>query len=167
MLIFVLLGSVYGKDKIKPENVTRIRLPARRHARLRAIASTAFAGLAIMLVIRRESGILKRLRATPLPASSYIGAVLSATLIAFALEAVTMVVLAHFLFDVHFPAQDRLARPRAAARGALVRGARDRAHRADPLGRGLVGGRERDLPADVVHLGLVLVAARSTRASSR
>ena len=30
--------------------------------------SIAFAGLAIVLVIRRETGILKRLRATPLPA---------------------------------------------------------------------------------------------------
>ena len=36
--------------------------------------SIAFAGLAIMLVIRRESGILKRLRATPLPAPAYIAA---------------------------------------------------------------------------------------------
>ena len=32
------------------------------------IANTAFAGLAITLVVRRELGVLKRLRATPLPA---------------------------------------------------------------------------------------------------
>ncbi len=89
IIMFVLLGSVYGKDRIKPENVRGF----------------GFAGMSIMLVIRRESGVLKRLRATPLPASSYIGAVLSATLIAFALEAVTMVVLAHFLFDTHWPAR--------------------------------------------------------------
>ena len=38
--------------------------------------SIAFAGLAIVLVIRREIGILKRLRATPLPAPAYIAAVL-------------------------------------------------------------------------------------------
>ena len=30
-------------------------------------ANTTFAGLAIQLVLRRESGILKRLRSTPLP----------------------------------------------------------------------------------------------------
>ena len=34
------------------------------------VVSTAFAGLAIVLVIRRENGILKRLRATPLPPSA-------------------------------------------------------------------------------------------------
>ena len=31
------------------------------------VAATCFAGLGIMLVIRRESGVLKRIRATPLP----------------------------------------------------------------------------------------------------
>ena len=31
------------------------------------IANTAFGGLAITLVLRRESGVLKRIRATPLP----------------------------------------------------------------------------------------------------
>ena len=31
------------------------------------LVSTAFAGLAIFIVIRRESGILKRVRGTPLP----------------------------------------------------------------------------------------------------
>ena len=32
------------------------------------VAATCFAGLGITLVVRRESGILKRIRATPLPA---------------------------------------------------------------------------------------------------
>jgi len=44
-------------------------------------ANTAFAGLAIQLVLRRENGILKRLRATPLPPSTYVAALLSSTLI--------------------------------------------------------------------------------------
>ena len=48
--------------------------------------SIAFAGLAIVLVIRRESGILKRLRATPLPAPAYIAALLASFLAAFAVE---------------------------------------------------------------------------------
>ena len=37
-------------------------------------ANTAFAGLAITLVIRRESGVLKRIRATPLPTVTYLAA---------------------------------------------------------------------------------------------
>ena len=49
-------------------------------------ANTAFAGLAIMLVIRRESGLLKRIRATPLPTATYLGAVLCSTLLVFVLQ---------------------------------------------------------------------------------
>ena len=104
IIMFVLLGSVYGKDRIKPENVRGSDYLLAGMLGYGAI-SIGFAGMSIMLVIRRESGVLKRLRATPLPASSYIGAVLSATLIAFALEAVSMVVLDNFLFDTHWPAR--------------------------------------------------------------
>src|SRR5205085_1639068 len=55
------------------------------------------------LVIRREGGILKRLRATPLPPWAYLTAVLVSTLIAFALEAVLIVVIGRLLFDVPLP----------------------------------------------------------------
>ena len=52
------------------------------------VASTAFAGLAITMVIRRESGVLKRIRATPLPPATYLLAVLVSTFIVFLIEAV-------------------------------------------------------------------------------
>jgi ABC-2 type transport system permease protein len=67
------------------------------------VAATAFSGLAIVLVIRRESGVLKRLRATPLPASVYIASVLLTSLVAFMVEAVVLVALAMLLFDAGFP----------------------------------------------------------------
>jgi ABC-2 type transport system permease protein len=102
VLIFVLLGSVYGNDVIKSEGV-------KGSAYLLAgilgygVASTAFAGLAIVLVIRRESAILKRLRGTPLPAATYVAAALASTLIVFAIEAVALILLARVLFDVPLP----------------------------------------------------------------
>ena len=61
------------------------------------------AGLAIFMVIRRESGILKRVRATPLPAWAYVTAVLVATLASFALNAAALIVLGRALFSVPFP----------------------------------------------------------------
>jgi ABC-2 type transport system permease protein len=67
------------------------------------VAATAFSGLAIVLVIRRETGVLKRLRATPLPAPTYIAAVLLTTLIAFAIEAIVLVVLGMLLYNASFP----------------------------------------------------------------
>jgi ABC-2 type transport system permease protein len=104
VLIFVLLGSVYGNDKIKSEGVKG------SHYLLAGIlgyglASTAFAGLAIILVIRRESAILKRLRGTPLPAWAYIAAMLISTIIVYAIEVVVLVVLARVLFDVPLPSR--------------------------------------------------------------
>jgi ABC-2 type transport system permease protein len=63
--------------------------------------ATGFAGLSIMLVIRRENGILKRLRATPLPAVSFVAALLCTTLIAFAVQAVVMVAFGRIFFHTH------------------------------------------------------------------
>jgi len=102
VLIFVLLGSVYGKDKITKEHLKG------SHYLLAGmlgygLASTAFAGLAIIMVIRRESAIVKRLRGTPLPAWVYIAATLVSAMVVYAIEVVVLLVLAKALFDVPFP----------------------------------------------------------------
>jgi ABC-2 type transport system permease protein len=99
LLLFVLLGSVY--------NGRIYGVPA-AEALLSGLigygcANTAFAGLAITLVIRREQAILKRLRATPLPASTYIAALLASTLIVFALQTTALFGLGHVLYDTPFP----------------------------------------------------------------
>jgi ABC-2 type transport system permease protein len=68
-------------------------------------ANTAFAGLAITLVVRREQAILKRIRATPLPASTYVAALLVSTLINFALQTVALFVLGRVLYGTPFPTE--------------------------------------------------------------
>jgi ABC-2 type transport system permease protein len=101
LIMFFLLGSVYGNDRIKSEgNVRGADYLLAGMLGYGAIA-TGFAGLSIMLVIRREQGILKRLRATPLPASTYIVALLCTTMLAFALEAVVMILLGRVFFHTH------------------------------------------------------------------
>ena len=67
------------------------------------VASTAFAGLAITMVIRRESGVLKRIRATPLPPATYLLAVLASTFIVFLIEAALIVAIGRLLFSVAIP----------------------------------------------------------------
>ena len=74
LILFVLLGSAYGEDTINGDRGANF-LEAGMLGY--GLVSTAFAGLAIFMVIRRESGILKRVRATPLPASTYFAAVLT------------------------------------------------------------------------------------------
>jgi ABC-2 type transport system permease protein len=101
IIFFVLLGSVYGdSDRINGFRAADYLLTGMIGY---GVAATAFAGLAIVLVIRREYGVLKRLRATPLPAPAYIAAVLLTTLIAFAVEAACLIALGMLLFDASFP----------------------------------------------------------------
>jgi ABC-2 type transport system permease protein len=68
-------------------------------------ANTALSGIAIALVIRRESGVLKRLRATPLPPASYLGSVLVSTLIIFVLQTVALFAIGRALFGTPLPGQ--------------------------------------------------------------
>ena len=99
LLLFLLLGSVYtGKIYGVPAS----------EALLAGLigygcANTAFAGLAIQLVIRRETAILKRLRATPLPASMYVAALLTSTLIVFTLQTIALFVMGSVLHSTPFP----------------------------------------------------------------
>ena len=67
-------------------------------------ANTAFAGLALILIARRELGILKRIRATPLPAGAYLAAVLTSIMIVFALQAASLFVLGRLLKSTPWPA---------------------------------------------------------------
>jgi ABC-2 type transport system permease protein len=99
LLLFVLLGSVYtGK-------IYGVPAPEALLAGLigYGCANTAFAGLAIQLVVRRELGILKRLRATPLSATTYIAAMLASTLIVFVLQVVALFVLGRIFYGTPFP----------------------------------------------------------------
>lgn len=66
-------------------------------------ANTAFAGLALILVGRREVGILKRIRSTPLPPATYLVAVLTSIMIVFALQATSLFVLGRVLKSTPWP----------------------------------------------------------------
>jgi ABC-2 type transport system permease protein len=102
ILFYLLLGSAYGDDEINGiDGYTYLLAGMIGYG----AASTAFAGLALLLVIRREMGALKRIRATPLPASTYVEAVLANIILIFLLEAAILLVLARVAFDVAIPDQ--------------------------------------------------------------
>jgi ABC-2 type transport system permease protein len=101
LIFYVLLGSVYGSgDTINGYPGADYLLTGMIGY---GLIATGFAGLAIVLVIRRENGVLKRLRATPLPAWMYIAAVLLTDIIAFALMSACLIALAMILFGASFP----------------------------------------------------------------
>jgi ABC-2 type transport system permease protein len=100
LLLYVLLSSVYS-DEINGVPAADVLLAGLFGY---GAANTAFGWLAITLVIRREAGILKRLRSTPLPPWAYVAAVLLSTLLVFALQAVALLVLGRVAFDASMPA---------------------------------------------------------------
>jgi ABC-2 type transport system permease protein len=66
-------------------------------------ANTGFAGLALLLVARREMGFLKRIRSTPLPSSSYLSSVLASILVVFLLQCVALFALGKLFESTPFP----------------------------------------------------------------
>ena len=101
MLLFLLLSVVYdGQYRGRP--LTDYLVPS---LVTYGVANTAFGGLAIILVVRRELGILKRLRATPLPAPTYLAATLCSILIVFALQAAAIMALGRVLYGWHLPSE--------------------------------------------------------------
>ena len=100
ILFFLILASAYGDEEIDGADGYLFLLAGMIGY---GASATTFAGLALLLVIRRESGVLKRLRATPLPGWAYIVAVLGSIVFVFFLEAIALVALGRLAFDVALP----------------------------------------------------------------
>ena len=99
LLLFTLLGSVYS-GKIYGVPAAQVLLAGLIGY---GCANTSFAGLAITLVIRREQAILKRVRATPLPASMYVASLLASTLIVFTVQTIALFGLGRAMYGTPFP----------------------------------------------------------------
>jgi ABC-2 type transport system permease protein len=99
LLLFMLLGSVYN-GRIGGVPAAEVLLAGLIGY---GCANTAFAGLAIQLVGRRENGILKRLRATPLPTGTYIAGTLTSTLVVFAIQTAALIVLGRVAYGTPLP----------------------------------------------------------------
>ena len=99
-LLFILLASVFGDGS---QNGVPISTYLVAGLIGYAVANTALGGLAISLVVRREFGILKRLRSTPLPASVYVAATLLSNLLVVVLQSAVVAALGLGLFDAQLP----------------------------------------------------------------
>jgi ABC-2 type transport system permease protein len=103
VIFFLIFGAVYGGDRIKKEGGIKASSFLEAGMIGYGVAATCFAGLAISLVVRRESGVLKRIRATPLPPATYILGVLGSTFVVFLIEAVLIIAIGRLLFSVDVP----------------------------------------------------------------
>jgi ABC-2 type transport system permease protein len=102
VVFFVILGAVYGDSFIEEEGIRGA--PFLEAGMIGyGVAATCFAGLAISIVVRRESGVLKRIRVTPLPPATYICAVLASIFVVCVIEAILIIVIGRLAFSVGFP----------------------------------------------------------------
>lgn len=98
MVIFssVFSGSING-DSANPLSFAGFFVPAMASF---SAASATYTNLAISMTVYREEGILKRVRATPLPAEIYIiSAVLSAVWVAF-ISSLLLLTIGNLFYDV-------------------------------------------------------------------
>jgi ABC-2 type transport system permease protein len=100
VILLVLLGSVYGDEPIEGVRAATYLLVGLLGY---GVAATAFASLAITLVIRRETGLLKRVRGTPLSPTTYLSAVIASTVIVIALQVVAQLLIGRYLLDAEWP----------------------------------------------------------------
>jgi len=100
ILLLALIGSVYGDEPIDDVSVPTYLLVGLLGY---GVAANAFAGLAITLVVRREAGLLKRVRGTPLEPRTYLAAVIASTVTVIALQVVAQLLLGVYLLDADWP----------------------------------------------------------------
>jgi ABC-2 type transport system permease protein len=101
IVFLVLLGSVYGDANIDGIRAATYLLSGMIGY---GVTATAFVGLAISIVIRRESGVLKRVRGTPMPPAVYLAAVIASVLVVISIEVTAQVLIGRFLLDADWPA---------------------------------------------------------------
>jgi ABC-2 type transport system permease protein len=100
ILLLVLIGSVYGDEAIEGVSAPTFLLIGLLGY---GVSANAFAALAITLVIRREAGLLKRVRGTPLGPVAYLAAVIASTVVVIALEVISQLLLGVYLLDADWP----------------------------------------------------------------
>lgn len=102
LILLVVLVSAFGDNLVGPDHVRAATLYVPGLVALAVIASS-FVNLVISVVNQRETGVLKRRRATPVPVWALIGGrALAAATVSVGTTAV-LVVVARAAFDVGLP----------------------------------------------------------------
>ena len=99
LLLFALLTAVYN-GRLEGKPASWVLLAGMLGY---GVANTTFSGLALLIIARRELGILKRIRATPLSTPAYLTAVLASIMIVFALQVAALFVLGRLLKSTPWP----------------------------------------------------------------
>jgi ABC-2 type transport system permease protein len=104
LVFLILLGASAGSSRVKLlGNIKLIQYYVPGFVAF-GVMSACFTTLAIVLVNRREEGLLKRLRLSPLPAWAFLGAIFISTLLVAFVQVIVLLAVGRFGFGVHLPA---------------------------------------------------------------
>jgi ABC-2 type transport system permease protein len=105
ILFFILVAAAGGQHDAKDLGVGVLLKQYYTPSVLAyGVMSACFLNIALTLTRQRESGILKRMRGTPLPAWALVGGVIGSAVIVAALLSTVCVVFAVTVYSVHLPA---------------------------------------------------------------
>jgi ABC-2 type transport system permease protein len=102
VVFLVLLGATAGNGHIPDSSVRLVQYYVPGFAAYGVMAA-CFNILAITLVNRREMGLLKRLRLSPLPTWALLTAIVLSSMVIAAVEVVILLLVGRVGFSVHFP----------------------------------------------------------------
>ena len=102
MMLLLLFGSVFGGATLEPTNVTFAQYFLAGMV-ASGILNTGFQSLAMSIAIDRDDDVLKRIHATPLPATSYFAAKILQVLAVTVVQVAILIAIGVGLYDVILP----------------------------------------------------------------
>jgi ABC-2 type transport system permease protein len=103
VVFLVLLGASAGSSRVSSlGNIKLIQYYVPGFVAY-GVMSACFVSLAIVLVNRREEGLLKRLRLSPLPTWALLGAIFISTLLVAFIQVIVLLAVGRFAFSVQLP----------------------------------------------------------------
>ncbi|MGH9170789.1 MAG: ABC transporter permease [Acidimicrobiales bacterium] len=103
VIFLILLAATAGSQKISfLDNISEVQYYVPGFAAY-GVMSACFNMLAISLVVRRETGLLKRLRLSPLPTWVMVAALFLNALVISVVEVIVLVAVGKLAFGVHLP----------------------------------------------------------------
>ncbi len=103
VVFLVMLGATAGNSRVSfLGNIRLIQYYVPGFVAYGVMAA-CFTTLAISIVVRRETGLLKRLRLSPLPAWALLAAIFMSTMIVALVQVIVLLMIGRFGYGVHLP----------------------------------------------------------------
>lgn len=103
VVFLVFLGLSAGNSRIKYLGNIRLVVYYVPGFVAYGVMAACFSTLSIILVVRRETGLLKRLRLSPLPTWTLLAAIFVSTMIVALVQVVILLFLGRYGYNVNFP----------------------------------------------------------------